>query len=147
MDLSVAPELAQFAQRSPVSGQAAPPLAAPPLAAPGTLGAHSGALIGLAADPLRWWDRVRFDPAGPVRVSLTGGAWLLVVPPLSAAACDCLLATLVAGEAAEDGAWLRPGRTMVHGRVRPHTVQATAAGYAVSLHVRPEVGCRSHPVG
>jgi hypothetical protein len=140
MDLSVAPELAQFAQRSPLA-----PLRAMPR--PGTLGAHAGTLMRLAAAPQRWWDLVRFDPAGPVRVPLESGAWLLVLPALSTTVCECQLATLVAGEAAEDSRWLRPGRTVVHGRVRPHTVQATAAGYAVSLHGRPEAGCRSHPVG
>lgn len=130
MDLSVAPELAQFAQRSPL------PAVSPLVVAVRTLGAHADTLIGLAATPQRWWDLVRFDPAAPVRVPLPGSTWLLVTPPLSVAACECRLATLVAGEATEDGAWLRPGRARVYGRPRPHVVRATAAGYAVSLHAR-----------
>ncbi len=131
MDLSVAPELAQFAQRSPLTH----PL---PPAAPRTLGEHADTLIRLAASPQLWWDQVLFDPGEPVRVPLEPGTWLLVVTPLSVAACECRLATLIAGEAAEDGTWLRPGRARVYGRDRPHVLRATAAGYAVSLHLRPE---------
>jgi hypothetical protein len=93
----------------------------------------------LAADPRIWWDRVRFDPDAPLTIQLGTGAWLLVTPPLAAVACDCHLATLLAGEAAEDGAPLRHGRARIHGRRQAHLVTGTAGGFAVSLHagVRP----------
>lgn len=140
-DLSVAPELAQFAQRRP----------ADPVVS--TLGTHADELTRLAGTPQRWWDRVRFDPAAPLRIPLEAAppgvslpaaeTWLLVLPPRRAVECDCRLATLVAGEAAEDGRPLRPGRTLVHGdRAARHVIRATDAGYAVSLHTS-----RNHPLG
>jgi hypothetical protein len=125
MDLTVAPELAQFAQPGPVE---------PPAAVGLSLGDRAAALTALAADPARWWDRVRFDPAAPVRIPLTATTWLFVVPPGHTAICDCDLATLVAGEATSGGAFLRPGRTRVHGRPGGHTIQSTPAGYSVTLH-------------
>jgi hypothetical protein len=130
MDLSVAPELAQFAQPGPVE----PPAAS--LAAPrgGTLGERAVALTALAADPARWWDRVRFDPAAPVRIPLGAATWLFVVPPGHTASCDCDLATLVAGEATSGGAPLRPGRTRIHGRPGGHSIQSGPAGYSVTIH-------------
>jgi hypothetical protein len=129
-DLSVAPEIAQFAQRGP-AGLAA---------GTGTLGHLAGELSALAADPRKWWNRVRFDPDAPLTIPLGDsapgeGVWLLVTPPLATMACDCDLATLLAGEAAEDGAPLRHGRTRVHGRRQGHVVTGTAGGYAVSLHL------------
>jgi hypothetical protein len=140
MDLSVAPELAQFAQAGPVDD---------PLTRSGTLGDRAAELAELAADPRRWWDRVRFDPGAPVRVVLDGVGWLLVVPPGGTAECDCELATLVAGEAAEDGHPLRPGRTRVHGRRGNHTIRSSDAGYAVTWHMPfpPDGGRVNHPAG
>ena len=94
-DLSVAPEIAQLAD---------PFVPAQPAAAvPRTDGRTAGDLADLAATPQRWWDLVRFDSAGPVRIPLPGapGTWLLVLPPGAAADCDCQQATALAGEAVE----------------------------------------------
>jgi hypothetical protein len=105
-------------------------------------------LARLAATPQLWWDLVRFDPDGPVRVPVPGadGAWLLILPPGAAADCDCRYATLLAGEAGEAAeaagareagdrtAPLHPGRVRVHGRPAPHRVIGAGHGYSVSLH-------------
>ena len=140
MDLSVAPEIAQFAQAGPVDDL---------LVRAGTLGQRAAALAGLAVDPRRWWDRVRFEPDSPVRIPVDGASWLLVVPPGGTARCDCELATLVAGAAAEDGHPLRPGRTRVHARHGGHLIRSSDAGYAVTLHMPfPSDGGRvNHPQG
>ena len=135
-DLSVAPEIAQLAV----------PFAPPPQSrgrvVPHTDGRHAAWLSELAAAPQRWWDLVRFDPGGPLRIPVPGltGAWLFVLPPGAAAGCDCRYATLLAGEAAEAGRPLRPGRIRVHGApmaqggaVRHHLAGA-GHGYSVSLH-------------
>lgn len=133
-DFSVAPEIAQLAAPAVLPGQA------PPQARPRTAGHRASELTDLAAAPERWWDQVRFDPSGPVRIPVPGGrgAWLLVVPPGGAAACGCAYATLLAGEASEDGRPLRPGRVLLHGSGRPgaggHRVLGAAHGYSVSLH-------------
>jgi hypothetical protein len=96
-DLSVAPEIALLAA-SP-----GPPPQARVIPSPRTAGRIAAALSGLAAAPQRWWDLVRFDPDGPVRIPVPGadGTWLLVLPPGAAADCDCRYATPLAGEAAE----------------------------------------------
>ena len=134
-DLSVAPELAQLAAPVPqgVSGRVVPPGA--------SIGQAAGMLGRLAAATRLWWDLVRFDPDGPVRVPVPGadGAWLLVLPPGAAADCDCAQATALAGEAAElaaDGTArpLRPGRVRVHGSTAPHRLRTAGHGYSVSLH-------------
>ena len=135
-DLSVAPEIAQLALafRPARLGQARPR----------TDGRLAGDLADLAAAPELWWDRVRFDPAGPVRIPLPGedGSWLLVLPPGAAADCDCRLATALAGEAEESGAGqeqprpLRPGRVRVHGAGAPHRLRAAGPGYSVTLPAR-----------
>jgi hypothetical protein len=90
----------------------------------------------LAAAPQRWWDLVRFDPDGPARIAVPGpfGAWLLVLPPGQEAKCDCELATLVAGEAADGGSRLRQGRVRVHGAPGEHLHASTGHGYCVTLH-------------
>jgi hypothetical protein len=140
-DLSVAPEIAQLAA----------PLvpARPDAVVPRTDGRVAGDLADLAATPQRWWDLVRFDPDGPVRVSLPSlpGSWLLVLPPGATAECDCRQATALAGEAVElagqagqaagpavPGRPLRPGRVRVHGTRAPHQVHAAGPGYSVTLH-------------
>lgn len=130
-DFSVAPEIAQLAAPfvpSPV-GPAAP-------SALPTAGRRAAALTRLAASPQAWWDLVRFDPASVVRVPVPAapGAWLLVTPPGAVTPCDCGYATLLAGEAAEDGRPLRPGRVLLHG-AGGHQVRGSAHGYAVSLHL------------
>ncbi len=141
-DLSVAPEIAQLAAPLlPVQQD---------VTAPRTDGRIAGELAALAAAPQRWWDLVRFDPAGPVRIPVPGaaGVWLLVVPPGAAADCDCAQATALAGEAVElpaDGAGygagrpLRPGRVLVHGTANnqrgvPHRLRTAGHGYSVTLH-------------
>ena len=133
-DLSVAPEIAQLAD---------PFVPAQPVAArPRTDGRIAGDLADLAATPERWWDLVRFDHDGPVRVPLPDapGAWLLVLPPGATAACDCQQATALAGEAVEAASGaapprpLRPGRVRVHGTRVAHRVRAVGNGYSVTLH-------------
>jgi hypothetical protein len=133
-DLSVAPEIAQLAGRIAGARHAA--------AAPRTDGRIAADLADLAATPQRWWDQVRFDHDGPVRIPLPGapGTWLLVLPPGTTTDCDCLQATALAGEAVEapgDGAParpLRPGRVRVHGTRAPHHVRTAGPGYSVTLH-------------
>ena len=72
-DLSVAPEIAQLAD--PFVPAAAPVVRR-------TDGRIASDLSGLAAVPQRWWDLVRFDSAGPVRIPVPDapGSWLLVLP-------------------------------------------------------------------
>jgi hypothetical protein len=142
-DLSVAPEIAQLAAPLlPVQQD---------VTAPRTDGRIAGELAALAAAPQRWWDLVRFDPAGPVRIPVPGapGVWLLVVPPGAAAECDCAQATALAGEAVElaadgtghgTGRPLRPGRVLLHGTASsqlaaaPHRLRTAGHGYSVTLH-------------
>ena len=133
-DLSVAPEIALLATPlAPARGARG---------GPRTDGRVAGDLAELAAAPQRWWDRVRFDRDGPVRVTLPGvpGAWLLVLPPGAAADCACQQATALAGEAVEErpgtvaGRPLRPGRVLVHGSRAPHRLRAAGPGYSVTLH-------------
>ena len=141
-DLSVAPEIAQLAN---------PLIPVQQAAAPRTDGRIAGDLADLAATPQRWWDLVRFDHDGPVRIPLPDapGTWLLVLPPGATAECDCQQATALAGEAAEAAAArattaavpaaplpapLRPGRVRVRGARAPHHVRAAGPGYSVTLH-------------
>jgi hypothetical protein len=138
-DFSVAPEIAQLA------APAVPPMQGPPpagLPAPVTAGRRAAELTRLAARPQAWWDLVRFDPSSTVRVPVPGtpGAWLLVIPPGGLTRCDCRYVTVVAGEAAEDGRPLRPGRVLVHAG-GGHGMRGSAHGYAVSLHFL----CRTDP--
>lgn len=130
-DFSVAPEIAQLA------APFVPRPAGRPM--PSTAGRRAAGLSRLAADPQVWWDLVRFDPVAPVRIPVPGipgipGAWLLVTPPGVITECDCGYATLLAGEAAEDGRPLRPGRVLLHAG-GGHGLRGSAHGYAVSLHV------------
>ena len=135
-DLSVAPEIALLAAPLVPAQTDAP--------APSTDGRLAGDLADLAAAPQRWWDLVRFDAGGPVRIPVPGapGAWLLVAPPGATADCDCGQATALAGEAVETsgpGAAgtarpLRPGRVLVHGSRAPHRLLTAGHGYSVTLH-------------
>jgi hypothetical protein len=139
-DLSVAPEIALLAAPL-VATQTEVQTDAPK---PRTDGRLAGDLADLAAAPQRWWDLVRFDAGGPLRIPVPGapGAWLLVVPPGAAADCDCGLATALAGEAVETGGPstsgtarpLRPGRVLVHGSRAPHRLLTAGHGYSVTLH-------------
>ena len=134
-DLSVAPEIALLAAPHVPAQTDAP--------ARRTDGRLAGDLADLAAAPQRWWDLVRFDPRGPLRIPLPGpvGAWLLVLPPGAVAECDCAQATALAGEAVEtagpDGHGprrpLRPGRVLVHGSRAPHRLLTAGHGYSVTL--------------
>ena len=131
-DFSVAPEIARLAAPLPPAQPEAP--------SPRTDGRVAGDLADLAAAPQRWWDLVRFDTAGPLRIPVPGapGTWLLIAPPGSAADCDCRQATALAGEAVEATADatrpLRPGRVRVHGTRAPHRLRAAGHGYSVTLH-------------
>ena len=130
-DLSVAPEIALLAAPIVPAQTDAP--------RPRTDGRLAGDLADLAAAPQRWWDLVRFDPEGPLRIPVPGspGAWLLVMPPGAAAECDCDQATALAGEAVETSGPggtgtarpLRPGRVLVHGTRAPHRLLSAGHGY------------------
>jgi len=133
--MSAAPEIALLAAAVPVP--AAPPAGAP-ASTPLTLGTMARRLRMLAAAPERWWGLVRFDPARSVLIEMEDqpayGAWLMILPPGDAGrACDCDVATLIAGEAAE-GAALHPGRIRVHGQ--QHWLRGHGVGYSISLHAR-----------
>ena len=110
-----------------------------------TVGRRAAELGELAAAPQRWWDLVRFDPDGPLRIPVPGaaGTWLLVLPPGTVTHCDCRYATPLAGQAAEAGRPLRAGRVRVHGGRSRHSARGAGHGYSVSLHsgeghLRPE---------
>jgi hypothetical protein len=134
--MSAAPEIALLAAaRSFPAVQQAGAQAA---SGPPTLGTMSRRLRMLAAAPERWWGLVRFDSSRSVLIEVEDqpeyGAWLVVMPPGDAGlACDCDVATLIAGEAAE-GVALRPGPVRVHGQ--PHWLRGHGAGYSISLHAR-----------
>jgi len=118
-DLSVAPEIAQLAA----------PFVLPPRAraasAPRTDGRLAGELTRLAAAPQRWWDLVRFDADGPVRVPVPGadGAWLLILPP--------------------GGTPVRAGRVRLHAGRRTHRVRGAAHGFSVTLHSKTDFSERT----
>jgi hypothetical protein len=109
---------------------------------PPTLGTLARQLRVLAASPERWWGLVRFDPDRSVRIEIEDqpeyGAWLVILPPGDVGQdCDCHVATVIAGEAADgapDSAVLRPGATRVHGQ--RHRLRGRGAGYSISLHAR-----------
>ena len=137
-DLSVAPEIAQLALGGN-GGTSSPPIPGSPEEPPTrthTVGRRAAELGELAAAPQRWWDLVRFDPDGPLRIPVPGaaGTWLLVLPPGAVTDCDCRYATLLAGEAAEAGRPLRAGRVRVHGGRSRHSARGAGHGYSVSLH-------------
>jgi hypothetical protein len=158
-DLSVAPEIAQLAAPlAAVQDNPGPDNLAHDTRAPRTDGRIAGDLADLAAAPQRWWDLVRFDPDGPVRIPVPGepGTWLLVLPPGASTVCECQQATALAGEAVEaaaagetrapgaspenqenaarPGRPLRPGRVRVHGTPATHRLHAAGPGYSVTLH-------------
>jgi hypothetical protein len=139
-DLSVAPEIAQLAAPFVL------PPRTPGAAAPRTDGRLAGELARLAAAPQRWWDLVRFDPGGPVRIPVPGteGTWLLALPPGGAADCDCARATLLAGEAEEASAPLRAGRVRLHGDRAGHRVRGAGHGFSVTLHSKSHFSERAH---
>ena len=140
-DMSAAPEIALLASAASfpaIKSAGSEPAGSEPESTPLTLGTLARRLRMLAAAPERWWGLVRFDPARSVLIEVEDqpayGAWLLVLPPGDAGrACDCDVATLIAGEAAE-GAALHPGRVRVHGQ--PHWLRGHGAGYSISLHAR-----------
>ena len=147
-DMSVAPEIALLADAGSF-------LTAQPAGAPGdgplTLGTLARRLRMFAATPERWWGMVRFDPARSVRIEVEDqpgyGAWLVIMPPGDACRdCDCDAATLIAGQATEGAAVLRPGAALRPGLVRVHGQRhwlcGHGAGYSISLHARAVSGGR-----
>jgi hypothetical protein len=147
-DMSVAPEIARLAETVLlVPAQPAVPSApardlADPAAAPLTLGTLARRLRAIAATPERWWGLVRFEPDRSVQIMVEKcaayQAWLMVLPPGDAGrVCDCDVATMIAGEAAEGTpgrAVLRPGPVRVHGG--RHGLRGQGTGYSISLHAR-----------
>ena len=147
-DMSVAPEIARLAETVLlVSAQPAVPSApagvlADPAAAPLTLGTLARRLRSIAATPERWWGLVGFEPDRSVQIMVEEcaayQAWLVVLPPGDAGqVCDCDVATMIAGEAAEGTpgrAVLRPGPVRVHGG--RHGLRGRGTGYSISLHAR-----------
>jgi hypothetical protein len=150
--MSVAPELAQLAE-SVLLVPAQPAAAEQPGYPEGydpdgqpvamTAGRLARRLRVLAATPERWWSLVCFEPGRSVKIAVEQGtgyrAWLVVLPPDDAGqACDCEVATMIAGEATEGPAAspvLRPGPLRVHA-AGPHTLHGQGAGYSISLHVQ-----------
>ena len=147
-DMSVAPEIARLAE-AVLLGPARPP--APPAerpheaghaAAQPTLGTLARHLRSIAATPERWWGLVRFEPDRSVQIMVEEcaayRAWLVILPPGDAGqVCDCDVATMIAGEAAEGTPGrpvLRPGPVRVHGD--RHGLRGQGAGYSISLHAR-----------
>jgi hypothetical protein len=149
--MSVAPELAQLtesallvpAQQGP-AGEPGYPEGCDPdgRPVPMTVGRLARRLRILAATPERWWTLVRFEPGRSAKVLVELGAgyraWLVVLPPDHAGqACDCDVATMIAGEATEGtpaSAVLRPGPQRVHGS--RHTLRGQGTGYSISLHIQ-----------
>jgi hypothetical protein len=147
-DMSVAPEIARLAETvllvPPPSGVPSAPagdladLAAPQL----TLGTLARRLRSIAATPERWWGLVRFEPDRSVQIMVEEcaayQAWLVVLPPGDAGQlCDCDVATMIAGEAAEGTPGrtvMRPGPVRVHGE--RHGLRGRGTGYSISLHAR-----------
>jgi hypothetical protein len=136
-DLSAAPEIARLAMPLAAVQQHA--------ARPGTVGQLAGDLADLAATLERWWDLVRFDPAGPLRIPVPDapGSWLVVAPPGTDIDCDCRYATLLAGEASEMESGeaaahgsrpLRSGRVRVRGAETGHRLLTSGLGFSVTLH-------------
>ena len=154
--MSVAPEIARLADAAVLllSAQPAAQANRPGRPGPGgqetaptapmTLGALSRELRAIAATPEHWWDLVRFEPNRSVTLVVeeraSYRAWLVVLPPGDAGqACDCEVATMIAGEATETtgtepAAVLRPGPVRVHGG--RHSLRGQGTGYSISLHAR-----------
>jgi hypothetical protein len=147
-DMSVAPEIARLAETVLlVPAQPTVPSAltrdlAGHAAAPLTLGTLARRLRSIAATPERWWGLVRFEPDRSVQIMVEEcaayQAWLVVLPPGHAGqVCDCDVATMIAGGAAEGTpgrAVLRPGPVRVHGG--RHGLRGRGTGYSISLHAR-----------
>ena len=148
-DMSVAPEIARLAGavrlvpvQSPVPAAPAPDRRGGHAENPLTVGTLARRLRAIAAAPERWWGLVRFDPDRSVTVTVEEcaayQAWLVVLPPGHAGqVCDCEVATMIAGEAAEGTpgrAVLRPGPVRVHGE--RHGLRGQGTGYSISLHAR-----------
>jgi hypothetical protein len=147
-DMSVAPEIARLAETvvlvaAPPAVPSAPARDLADLAAPQlTLGTLARRLRSIAATPERWWGLVRFEPDRSVQIMVEEcaayQAWLVVLPPGHAGqVCDCEVATMIAGEAAEGTpgrAVLRPGPVRVHGE--RHGLRGQGTGYSISLHAR-----------
>jgi hypothetical protein len=154
--MSVAPEIARLAEAvllSPEQPAVRPTSPDRPEASGGpgtpavtgvrpTIGTLARQLRSIAATPERWWGLVRFEPDRPVKVTVeecaSYQAWLVILPPDGAEqGCDCDVATMIAGEAAEGAPScqiLRPGVLRVHGQ--RHGLRGRGTGYSISLHAR-----------
>ena len=136
-DLSAAPEIARLAMPV-VPGQH-------DTVSPRSVGQLAADLADLATTLERWWDLVRFDRSGPLRIAVPAapGSWLLVAPPDTDVYCDCRYATLLAGEARETEGGevsargsrpLASGRVRVHGAATGHRLRTAGLGFSVTLH-------------
>ena len=163
-DMSVAPEIARLAE-AVLCLPAQTITHGTPTAAPAdfpeshaeqslTVGTLARRLRSIAASPERWWGLVRFEPGRSVQITVEEcaayRAWLVVLPPGDAGqSCDCDVATMIAGEAAEGtlpSAVLRPGPVRVHGKQHgkqhdeqhgeQHGLHGRGTGYSISLHAR-----------
>jgi hypothetical protein len=149
LDLSTAPEIARLAEGPSTA------CAQRGCGERVSVGYLAGCLGLLAAEPQRWWELVRFDPATVLRIPVAAprpgcAAWLLVVPPGAGdeGVAGWEAACLIAGEMAErastpDGPVTRPlraGRIRVRGE-RSHQDRKglvnTGTGYAIVLTARP----------
>jgi hypothetical protein len=142
VDLSAAPEIAQLAG----PGSPLEPFGPMKGSNPVTAGRLAALVRETAADPARWWNRVRFDPERPVRTRLAAGPgwelWLVATPPGHRSGqhergAGCEVVTVLAGELAENtGGQMRPllpNRVRVRGHRRRETINP-GGSYAVSLH-------------
>ena len=144
LDLSTAPEIAQLA------GEGAPlePFGCKEGSNRVTAGSLAALVRETAADPARWWSRVRFDPERPVRTRLAAAPgfqlWLVTTPPGHRSRQyrqngGCEVVTVLVGELAEhtDGGEmrpLRPNRVRVRGNGNRRETVNPGGCYAVSLH-------------
>ena len=136
--MSVAPEIARLAKTVLLAPAAPGVTSAPPrdladhAAAQLTLGTLARRLRSIAATPERWWGLVRFEPDRSVQIMVEEcaayQAWLVVLPPGDAGhACDCDVATMIAGEAAEG----TPGRAARAVRRVPAPARAARPGHRI----------------
>ncbi len=140
VDLSAAPEIAQLAG----PGSPLEPFRSRKDSNRLTAGSLGALVRETAADPARWWSRVRFDPDRPVRTRLAAAPgfqlWLVTTPPGHRSGqherdAGCEVVTVLAGELADctGGAPLLPNRVRVRGDRRRETINPGGC-YAVSLH-------------
>lgn len=144
LDLSTAPEIARLAG----VGSPLEPFGFQEGSNRPTAGSLAALVRETAADPARWWSRVRFDPDRPVRNRLAAAPgwelWLVTTPPGHRSGPEeqnsgCEIVMVLAGELAEytDGGGLRPlrpNRVRVRGHRRRRETINPGGCFAVSLH-------------